>query len=51
METPVPNSILDEAENQSFLSFELGTIVNLEKNVLFQQLPRGRSAIFWRHTD
>jgi len=46
-----PESIVpDEAENQSFLSLKFGTVINLEKNVVFQQLPHGGSAIFWRHS-
>jgi hypothetical protein len=27
--------------------FQNGTIINLEKNVVFQQRPRGGAAIFW----
>jgi hypothetical protein len=30
--------------------FQNGTIINLEKNVVFQQLSRGGAAIFWRQT-
>jgi hypothetical protein len=30
--------------------FQNGTTINLEKNVVFQQLPRGGAAIFWRQT-
>jgi hypothetical protein len=30
--------------------FQNETIINLEKNVVFQQLPRGDAGIFWRQT-
>jgi hypothetical protein len=31
------------------LGVKFGTIINLEKNVVFQQLPHGGTALFWRH--
>jgi hypothetical protein len=47
---PAESIALDEAENQAFLGFKFGSAHNLEKNVVFQQLPRGGAAIFRRHT-
>jgi hypothetical protein len=47
---PAESIALDEAENQAFLGFKFGSTINLEKNVVFQQLPRGGAAIFRRHT-
>jgi hypothetical protein len=39
-ETSAESIILDEAENQSFLGFIFGTLINSEKSVVFQQLRK-----------
>jgi hypothetical protein len=41
-QTPTESIVLDEAENQSFLGFKLGALINLEKSVVFQQLRKRR---------
>jgi hypothetical protein len=39
-ETPAESIVVDEAENQSFLGFKFGAIIDLEKSVVFQQLRK-----------
>jgi hypothetical protein len=39
-ETPAESIIVDEAENQSFLGFKFGALINSEKSVDFQQLRK-----------
>lgn len=39
-ETPAEPIIVDEAENQSFLGFKFGALINSEKSVDFQQLRK-----------
>lgn len=45
-ETPAESITVDEAENQSFLSFKFGALIDLEKSVIFQQL-RTRLWTIW----
>jgi hypothetical protein len=40
-ETPAESIGVDDAENQSFLSFKFGALIDLEKSVVFQQLRKG----------
>jgi hypothetical protein len=39
-ETPAESTVLDEAENQSFLGFKLKALIHLGKSVVFQQLRK-----------
>src|SRR5215471_15363451 len=45
-ETPAESIVVDEAQNQSFLSFKFGALIDLEKSVIFQQL-RTRLWTIW----
>jgi len=45
-ETPAESIVVDEAQNQSFLSFKFGALTDLEKSVIFQQL-RTRLWTIW----
>jgi hypothetical protein len=40
METPAESIVVDEAENQPFLGFKFGALINSEKSVVFQQLRK-----------
>src|SRR5260370_42589190 len=44
-ETPAEPIIVDEAENQSFLGFKFGALINSEKSVDFQQLRKTLSTM------
>jgi hypothetical protein len=44
-ETPAESIIVDEAENQSFLGFKFGALINSEKSVDFQQLRKTLSTM------
>jgi hypothetical protein len=39
-ETPAVSIVVDEAENQPFLGFKFGALINSEKSVVFQQLRK-----------
>jgi hypothetical protein len=39
-ETPAESLVVDEAENQSFLGFKFGALIDLEKSVVSQQLRK-----------
>ena len=47
-ETPAEPIIVDEAENQSFLGFKFGALINSEKSVDFQQLRKTLSRVIAR---
>jgi hypothetical protein len=47
-EPPAESTVLDEAENQSFLGSKLGVLIHLEKSVVFQQL---RKRLYIPRTD
>ena len=55
MESPIQENELPykaymKLKKSVLFEFQNGTIINLEKSVVFQQLPRGGAAIFWRQT-
>jgi hypothetical protein len=39
-ETPAESIVVDEAENQSFLSLKFGALIDLEKSVFFSNCGR-----------
>jgi hypothetical protein len=49
-ENELPYKAYMKLKKSVLFEFQNGTIINLEKNVVFQQLPRGGAAIFWRQT-